>query len=272
MTGGGRAMSDSQTGAPGSPLLAAESIGKSYRGRRVLSAAALRAHAGEVTLVLGRNGAGKSTLLGIAAGWLAPDHGSVRFDDRVFTRPRLWQLARAGLFFLPDREILTPDLTIARQLEVVASRFPAEGGGRRGPGGTLDDVVAQLHLGALLDRLPHNLSGGERRRAEFALALARRPRCLIADEPLRGIDPRDAELLIDVLRRLAGEGCAVVISGHEVTSLLDAADRVVWVTAGTSYELGAPGRAVENEWFQKEYLTGPGFHFPESLMNRPKSR
>lgn len=255
------------------PLLAAESIGKSFGGRRVLTSAALRAYPGEVTLVVGRNGAGKSTLLQIAAGWLAPDHGAIRFDDVVHTRPRLHRLARAGLFFLPDREIFAPDLIVRRQLELITSWIAqAAGSAPRAPGAPaaggpveapaldlLDDVVAELHLSPCLDRLPHTLSGGERRRAELALALARRPRCLITDEPLRGIDPRDAELFIDVLRRLARGGCAVVVSGHEVTSLLAAADQVVWVTAGTSYQLGTPVEAAANEWFRREYLARATF-------------
>jgi ABC-type multidrug transport system ATPase subunit len=227
------------------PFLAAEAVGKSFGGRRVLTSAALRAHTGEVTLVLGRNGAGKSTLLRIAAGWLAPDHGAIRFDDVVYTRPRLHHLARAGLFFLPDREIFAPDQTIREQLELVAGWSA---------GGGIDDVVSQLHLGFCLDRLPPTLSGGERRRAEFALALVRRPRCLIADEPLRGIDPRDTELLLETCRRLARDGCAVVISGHEVENLFTVADQVVWVTAGTSYQLGTPVEAAASEWFRREYL------------------
>lgn len=246
------------------PLLAAESIGKSFGERRVLTSAALRAYPGEVTLVVGRNGVGKSTLLQIAAGWLAPDHGAIRFDDVVHTRPRLHRLARAGLFFLPDREVFAPDLIVRRQLELITPWADQAIGVDSGTPGAptlslLDDVVAELHLAPCLDRLPHTLSGGERRRAELALALARRPRCLITDEPLRGIDPRDAELLIEVLRRLARGGCAVVVSGHEVTSLLATADQVVWVTAGTTYQLGTPAQAAANEWFRREYLVGATF-------------
>ncbi|CAN5868880.1 hypothetical protein BH23GEM9_BH23GEM9_29680 [soil metagenome] len=108
----------------------------------------------------------------------------------------------------------------------------------------------------VLEQTPQQLSGGERRRSELALAMVRRPRCLIADEPLRGIDPRDAERLIETLRRMADGGAAVIVSGHEVRTLLDASDDVVWVTAGTSYDMGSPAQASAEDRFRREYLTG----------------
>jgi lipopolysaccharide export system ATP-binding protein len=108
----------------------------------------------------------------------------------------------------------------------------------------------------LLDRRPPTLSGGERRRAELAAALVRRPTCLVADEPFRGIAPLDAELLTAAYRALAVDGCAVVVTGHEAPTLFDAADRVVWCTDGTTYELGSPEAARRSERFCSEYL-GP---------------
>lgn len=229
------------------PLLVAESIGKAFGDRKVLVSARLEARPGVVTLVAGRNGAGKSTLLKISAGQLAPDHGTIRFGERVFTKPSLDQLAREGLFFLPDREILSPSFTLRQQLTVFSRRFQ---------GRLVEEVAELLRLGKLLDRTPGSFSGGELRRAELALALARAPRCLIADEPLRGIDPKDSALLLESLRALAGDGCAVVVSGHEVKDLLGTADEVVWVTSGTTYSLGTPGAAVQHERFRREYLTG----------------
>lgn len=229
------------------PILAADSIGKSFGTRRILNSARLDAVAGSVTLVLGRNGAGKSTLLKIAAGLIAADYGVVRFRERSFMRARLHELARAGLFFLPDRNILSPSIVLGTQLMTIANRFS---------GRAVDEAAEQLGIGHVLDRLPRTLSGGELRRAELCLATVRSPDCLIADEPLRGIDPRDSESILEHFRSLAGNGCAVVISGHDIKALMDCADRVIWVTSGTSYVLGNPEQALANERFRREYLTG----------------
>jgi ABC-type multidrug transport system ATPase subunit len=228
-------------------LLVAESIRKSFGRTTVLSSGHLEARSGCVTLVVGRNGAGKSTLLRIAAGLLRPDAGSVRFAQRTFSPPRLAAMAGRGLFFLPDRGILSPGFTLGRHLDVVSLRA-----GGRPPA----EVARILGISHLLDRRPGGLSTGERRRAEVALAVARDPRCLIADEPLRGIDPKDVEGLLAVFRGLAARGCAVVVSGHHLQSLMEIADDLIWVRDGRSTSLGAPAQARLDGRFRREYLEG----------------
>ena len=226
-------------------LLRADSVGKAFGARRVLTAASLEAYVGRITALLGRNGAGKSTLLKVAAGRLAPDYGTVHFKGVYHRRARLHTLADAGLFFLPDRDLLSHAFTLRQHLDAVASRF-----GRGDP----DEAAEAAGVGDRMDRRPHTLSGGERRRAELAVALARAPDCLLADEPYRGIAPHDAEVLSAIFRRLAAQGCGVVITGHEAPTLLDVAGRVVWCTDGTTYDLGPPASALEEWRFRQAYL------------------
>lgn len=229
------------------PVLLAESIGKTFGTRRVLSAARLEATSGSVTLVAGRNGSGKTTLLRIVSGMLAADSGFVRFVGQTFERPKLHRLAQLGLFYLPDRDLLAPFVPLRSQLNAIARRFDS---------GVLQQIAEQLGVEGLLDYLPRDFSGGEQRRSELAAAWLRRPICLIADEPLRGIDPKDTTVILDFLRTLAAGGCAVVISGHDIAPLMEVTTHVVWITAGTTYVLGDPTRAANNEHFRKDYLTG----------------
>ncbi len=227
-----------------SAVLAVESVGKRFGDRVVLKSGSLWAEAGAVTCVVGRNGSGKSTLMKIASGWLAPDHGTVHFMGEVYERPRLHLLARRGLFYLPDRDVLAPGLPVGAQLAAFAGRY----------GGDAREAAELLGIAGLVDRRPHGLSGGETRRAEVALAFARRPACLVADEPFRGVDPRDAEALGLAFRALAERGCAVVISGHEVPTMFPIADRLLWVTSGTTEWLGSPEEARRSHRFRREYL------------------
>lgn len=228
-------------------VLIADGVGKWLGGRRVLSAATLRAVSGKVRVLFGRNGAGKSTLLKIAAGWLQPDSGVVHFAGQAYLHPTLATLARRGLFYLPDHDLLSPVLSVRRQLELLRRRFG---------GGDVDEAVALTGITLVADQRPPSLSGGELRRAELAAALVRRPRCLLADEPFRGVAPRDAEVLAVVLRKLADDGCAVVVTGHEVPTLFAAADDVCWCTGGMTYELGPPDVARAHDGFRRDYL-GP---------------
>lgn len=229
------------------PLLLADSIAKSYGSRRILSSATLRAEAGQLRVLFGRNGIGKSTLLKIAAGRIAPDGGSVTFAGRAYLSAHHAVLAADGLFYLPDHDLFSRAYTVRNQLEILRRQFD---------GGDVEAAAARLGISTHLDKRPGRLSGGELRRAELAAVLVRQPRCLLADEPYRGISPKDAEDMTAILQSLAASGTAVLITGHEVPTLLAAADHISWCTNGTTYELGPPAVAVRHELFRREYLGG----------------
>ena len=240
------------------PVLVAECIGKRFGSRAVLTAATLRAERGCVTALVGRNGIGKSTLVKIAAGWIRPDHGTVQFQGRVYEHAKLHRLADAGLFYLPDRALLSPGFSVREHLDSVTRRW-----GRA----DLPEVIRLTGLAAHLEQRSPALSEGEQRRAELALALLRGPACLLADEPYRGLAPLDRETLTASLRYLAQGGCAVVVTGHEVPTLWDVADRVVWCTDGTTYDLGSPEAAAEDWRFRQGYLA-PAAHV--QAVRRPQ--
>jgi ABC-type multidrug transport system ATPase subunit len=204
---------------------------------------------GQLRVLLGRNGAGKSTLVKIAAGWIRPDAGTVRYGEQSFVSVRLWQLARMGLFYLPDHDLLSSAFTVRSQLDMIRREFD---------GSPVEEAAARMGIADRLDQRPGELSGGEMRRAELAAVLVRQPQCLLADEPFRGIAPKDAEDLTRTLRELAASGVAVVVTGHEVPTLLAASDHVTWCTSGTTHELGPPPVAEQHDQFRREYL-GPGF-------------
>jgi lipopolysaccharide export system ATP-binding protein len=229
----------------------------------ILKSASIWASAGRITALFGQNGCGKSTLLRIGAGLLRMDQGTVHFDGRVYPAPRLPALARRGLFFLPDRYLLSDRLTLRAQFRAVEWRS--------GKGRTME-ILERLGIAERVDQTPAELSGGERRRAEVATAWIRAPRCLLADEPFAGIDPIDAEVLGAAFRSMAQEGCALVITGHEVRQLMDTADDVVWMAGGTTHGLGSPEAAGRHEQFRREYLGVSLMPRPANCTSRGKGR
>ncbi len=243
---------------PGSAVFTADSIGVSFRGRPVLKSATAWARAGSITALLGRNGCGKTTLVRAALGLGRRDFGVVRFADRAWERPRLPVLARHGLFFLPDRGLLSWRRTVAWHLRAVS--------GFVGRTTDLDDA-AELGVEELLERRTRTLSGGERRRAEVSIALMRRPTCLIADEPLSEVGPRDRGLVAAGLRRLADRGCAILVTGQEVDDLLKLSDLVVWMVGGTTHWIGSSGEAMAHPEFRLQYLGDA-----ESILDAGKDR
>lgn len=235
--------------AAGTVLLRAEGIGKSFRGHSVLRSASLWAEAGRVTTLLGRNGSGKTTLMRVAAGRLRPDWGTVAFLGRVHRRPSLAILAREGLMFVPQEQLLVPAYRIREHVAAFRAVHP---------GIDVEGPMDELGVSGFMDRRAGSLSGGERMRLSLAFALARRPRVLIVDEPLAGIEPKVQEQACRAIRALAAEGTAVVTSGHDARALLDVSDVILWTTAGTTHHLGSPAEAAAHEQFRREYL-GPNF-------------
>ena len=230
------------------PLFAAEGFGKSFRGRAVLKNASVWVRPGRITTLFGRNGSGKSTLLRCAVGLVRADHGVTRFDGTSFLDPKLSRLARLGVMYVPAEGALVRGRALRPQLDGFRWRYERAM--------TIEDAADAAGMGALLDETTEELSGGEQRRASIAAALLRDPRCLLIDEPFAGVAPRDAEVVERALRALAGRGCAVLITGHEVETVMAIADDVIWMAAGTTHGLGSPADAAAHDQFRREYL-GP---------------
>ncbi len=228
-------------------LLHADCVAKRFGNRQVLTAATLNAGAGMITALLGRMGEGKSTLFKICAGLDSPDGGWVRFDGIQYHRARLPELSKRGLFHLADSRNLASSLTLGQHFEATERRYSRA---------RADEAIESMQLAQLLDSRPGAMSGGERRRAEIGLALARAPKCLIADEPFRGLDPLICKMVGSALRWLAKTGCAVVVSGHEVHALAPYLDSVIWLSSGTTHHLGTAADAWRSDQFRREYL-GP---------------
>jgi ABC-type multidrug transport system ATPase subunit len=227
------------------PRFAIETVWKQFGRRPVLRNASVWAYPGAVTVLFGRNGEGKSTLLRCGLGLLRADVGVTILGPRRHHRPSLARLAREGLFYLPDRDLFSPQLTVAAQVRALVARFPEAAPAR------LERILPEP---GLVDRHAWELSGGERRRAEVGYAGARGPAVLVADEPLRGLAPLDALAVADYLRALAAEGCAVLVTGHEARALLDIADHIVWMTGGTTHHLGTREVALAHDQFRNDYL------------------
>ena len=228
------------------PMLEADCVCQSYDGRRVLTAESLRAVPGLVTGLLGRNGAGKTTLLRILVGLQAPENGMVRVDGVGTLAVSLPALARRGVFFLPARDLLLPALSVEAQMRSVRDACGART--------DIGAIAEHLGIAARLAQTPPTLSGGERRRAELAVALARGPRVLVADEPLRGIAPLDAEAVMRALREFARAGGAAVVTGHELPLLLPHLDHVTWCHGGRTREYASVKAAQQDFAFRRDFL------------------
>ncbi len=212
---------------------------------------------GQVTALVGANGAGKTTLLLILATLLAPDAGEIRVAGRDLREdPRE---ARAALGWMPDTFGVYDQLTVTEYLEFFAAAY---GLGLKEGEARAAELLERVHLLDLARQPVHVLSRGQKQRLGLARALVHRPKVLLLDEPASGLDPRSRIELRDLLRSLAAEGAAVLVSSHILSELEEIADRVVLVEGGVvagEHEIAALTAEARGLWrvraLEEESLT-----------------
>ena len=232
--------------------LATDEIGKSYRGRRVVSAVTLHLQQGEVVGLLGPNGAGKTTTFYMIVGLTAPDSGRVTFDGQDITAVPMYLRARNfGISYLPQEPSVFRKLTVEENILAVLEAQPMSWHERRE---RMEKLIGQLGLGYIRKNRGYALSGGERRRVEIARALSIRPKFILLDEPFSGIDPIAVLDLQKIISDLKASGIGVLITDHNVRETLSVTDRAYIITEGRISFTGTPEQLGNNPEVKRVYL------------------
>ncbi|WP_425827662.1 ABC transporter ATP-binding protein [Streptomyces fractus] len=209
-------------------VLEAEDIGVRFGGVRALDGVGLRLAPGEVCGLIGPNGAGKTTFFDVVSGIRRPDAGRVLLDGADVTRRSPVWRARHGMRRTFQRQQLFGQLTVADNL-LVAQEWRRGGADPARSQGLLRDCG----LDDLADTYAGTLPVGRARMLELARAAADRPRVLLLDEPASGMTAQERELLAATVRRLAGDGCAVLLVEHNVAFVMELCSRVVVLDLGS---------------------------------------
>ncbi len=235
--------------------LFADRLRKTYRGRTVVDDVSLRIAPGEIVGLLGPNGAGKTTTFYLILGLVPPDGGQVRLDGKDITRLPMYQRARRGIGYLPQEPSIFRGMSVEENLLAVLELrdLPAETCRERAA-----ELIREFGLSEVARTRGYALSGGERRRAEIARAVALEPRYMLLDEPFAGIDPiavADLQRLVVELRR---RRIGVLITDHNVRETLQITDRAYIISQGRILRHGTPAELAADLQVRRIYL---GEHF-----------
>ena len=231
--------------------LRAEGLRKCYKSRTVVREVSLDVRSGEVVGLLGPNGAGKTTCFYMMVGLVPVDGGELHLDGSRLTHMPMHKRARLGLSYLPQEASIFRKLSVAENVEAVLELQDLD---REEVRSQAEDLLHDLHIGHLRDSAAISLSGGERRRAEIARALATRPRFILLDEPFAGIDPIAVLDIQKIIQFLRERGIGVLITDHNVRETLGICDRAYIINEGTVLAFGTPEEIVYNESVRKVYL------------------
>ncbi|MDT7538306.1 MAG: branched-chain amino acid transport system ATP-binding protein livF [Actinomycetota bacterium] len=252
-------------------LLEARGIGASYGALRALDDVAIELRAGDVHALIGPNGSGKSTLIKVLSGALAPTDGDVLVAGRAPTGTGTAARVAAGVAATPQRTVALARTTPERQVAIgvrggsrpryaVLRHLLATPSSRLAEQRTRSRVAAVLRetrLSPVAALPPAELTVGEQRMLQISRVLATGARVLLLDEPAAGMSVDERATLRHVLRRLAGNGIAVLVVEHDMRLVNAVADRVTVLDAGQVIASGRPDEVRASEAVQRAYLGVP---------------
>lgn len=241
-------------------LLSVRKLNKAYGALQVTDDLSLDVMPGELHAIIGPNGAGKTTLISQLSGQLRPDSGSILFEGRDISGLKLHERARLGMARSFQITSILPGFTALENVAMAVQarsgssfRFFAPAAAERALN---DAAMAALAETGLEDRagcIAGELSHGEHRQLEIAIALATKPKLLLLDEPLAGTGGEEAERLVALFRQIKSRMTLVLIE-HDMRAVFALADRISVLVYGRIVASGTPEEIREDAAVREAYL------------------
>jgi branched-chain amino acid transport system ATP-binding protein len=238
-------------------MIETRDLRREFGGIKALAGVTLKVAEGERRAIIGPNGAGKTTLFNVLTGELEPTAGEVRLAGEDVTRLRPHELARRGVARMYQRNELFDPLPARDNvaLAVAAAAGPYRPF-RSPPASQLvaaDELLQRVGLGARAAVAARALSHGERRQLELAVALARRPRVLLLDEPTAGMSPAETGRITELIRSL-DRSLTLVIVEHDMDVVFRLAERITVLHEGRIIAEGTPAEVRGDTLVNEVYL------------------
>jgi branched-chain amino acid transport system ATP-binding protein len=244
-------------------LLRTERLTKSFGALTAVNAVSLQIEAGTLHSIIGPNGAGKTTLFNLLTGTFPPTSGEILLDGKDITGTPAHRVAHLGLARSYQRTSVFPAFSLLDNVWAAAfatSRswngfFWKSSSSYKEPRTRAEKALADVGLLDKADHLAREISHGEQRQLELAIALAAAPRVLLLDEPAAGLSPDESRKMVALVRSLKGRYTIVLIE-HKMDIIMSVSDRISVMHFGSLIAEGTPAEIQRNPEVRKAYLGG----------------
>ena len=232
-------------------ILTVSDLTKDFGGLRAVSNLSFIVEPGEILGLIGPNGAGKTTVFNLITGFLAPSAGRILLEGRSVVGLRPHAVTRRGL--ARTFQVVKPFPRLTVRENVTLAVFSHEAARRRAE--TLAaQVLERVGLSEKLDVPAADLTLGEQKRLEVARALATRPKLLLLDEPMGGLNPREVDGACALVGQIRADGVTVILVEHVMKAIMRISDRIVVIHHGEKIADGRPDSVVKDPGVIAAYL------------------
>jgi len=208
-------------------MITVENLVKRFGKFTAVDGVSITVEPGQIHGFLGPNGAGKTTSIRMIAGLLKPDSGRILVNGHDLGREP--EAAKASLGFIPDRPFIYDKLTAGEFLRFHGGLYGMDGGDTEA---RITEMLEIFELGRWQHELVESFSHGMKQRLVMSAAFLHRPKAVLVDEPMVGLDPRGARLIKDIFRRMASHGVAILMSTHTLEVAQEMCDLISIILKG----------------------------------------
>ena len=247
-------------------LISVKNLKKSFGGISAVDVKELSFIEGELTSVIGPNGAGKTTFFDLISGFQNADSGDIFLKEKNISNSQPYKIARMGMVRTFQLTKVFDRMTVMENLLFSGSNVNNDSflrsilklNSQKVYENSLKDkaneIMNDLNIGHMADSYARELSGGQKKLLELARAIINEPKILLLDEPLAGVNPKLAEDILSLIKKLSEDGITIVMVEHNIEAVMKISERVVVLAEGSLIADGSPNEIRTNKNVIEAYL------------------
>ena len=247
-------------------LIRVSNLKKSFGGVKAVDIDDLSFERKELTSIIGPNGAGKTTLFDLISGFQEEDNGEIFYKDKNITKSQPYRISRLGMVRTFQLTKVFDRMTVLENLMFAGSNVSNDSlfqsimhlSKQKNYEDSLREeameVMKDLNIEQMSDSYARELSGGQKKLLELGRSIIKKPETLLLDEPLAGVNPKLAEDLLQIIKKLSKQGITILMVEHNIEAVMKISERVVVLAEGSLIADGSPQEVRENQKVIEAYL------------------